>query len=67
MKKKILLSVAVLTLTLTGVAFASMHGIIYCDICNTPMHWNGETHMEWGKMFNVYECMNGHKTLVRVG
>ena len=65
MKKKILILTTMLMLMITGAAYAYI-GFINCGICNTPMHWNGNTHMEWGKFFHVYECMNGHTTLVRV-
>ena len=62
MKKKVLVFVAIFMLCVSGMAYANN---IYCQICNTPMHWTGRTYMDWGKMFKVYECLNGHQALVR--
>ena len=61
MKKKVLLFVVLLILGFTGIVYANE---MFCQICNAPMHWTGETRAEWGKMFHVYECLNGHRVLV---
>lgn len=65
MKRRVLLLLAILMLTVTSITYANFGDTIYCQICNTPMHWNGGTYVEWGKMFHVYECLNGHQALVR--
>ncbi len=62
MKKRIIAFVALLVLCVSAVAYADT---IRCQICNSPMHWTGETYMDYGKMFKVYECLNGHQALVR--
>ena len=33
-----------------------------CPVCGITVIWTGETYIEWGKMFKVYECPAGHKS-----
>ncbi|MEI6970363.1 MAG: hypothetical protein WCL44_02500 [bacterium] len=36
-----------------------------CPICGSSVFFTGETYTEWGKLFRVYKCPSGHRSVGR--
>ena len=36
-----------------------------CPICGATVYFTGQTYTEWGKLFKVYRCPNGHLSVGR--
>ena len=36
-----------------------------CPTCNASVYFTGKTYTEWGKLFKVYKCPSGHKSVGR--
>jgi len=36
-----------------------------CPTCGASVYFTGETYIEWGKLFKVYRCPSGHRSVGR--
>lgn len=34
-----------------------------CPTCGNSVYFTGETYSEWGKLFKVYKCPSGHRSV----
>ena len=40
-----------------------MFSVPKCPVCGAGLYFTGETYMEWGKLFKVYNCPSGHRSV----
>ena len=66
MKKVVLMLVVLLLIGILPVAAMSHTDEMplsfqQCPVCGMNGIWTGTTKTDWGKMFYLYECPNGHR------